>query len=219
MSLLKKKIEEYKIESPLGLEWITKVTNEPKDLIPRLQEKGFEFLESYYKMGIDLGHFEMNQPDIDSVFVAKEVEFENMLNNSVLQLLKDCFPEHFIDLDDAKNKMIVSEQISKNEGNQIIHFLVFKDQIPVATAHMEIMNNIPFSAYLNGAETAEQYRGKEIYSLLLFKRIQKCKELGLRYLLVDSDPLTSGPILSKFGFKIIDKSEVYRLKIDLTTQI
>ncbi len=58
---------------------------------------------------------------------------------------------------------------------------------------------------------SKEFRNRGIYSALLSTRIQRCKELGLRYLTVDADQSTSGPVLKKFGFQVFDPIEFYRL--------
>ena len=106
----------------------------------------------------------------------------------------------------------------EKNGNKREDFIVYtkSDNIPVAAASSFFNKNIPNAAYLNGALTEKEYRHKGIYSAILSKRIQRCQELGLQYITVDSNQETSGPILKKFGFEVFDPVEEYQLDSKLS---
>lgn len=211
---IKNRIQDLNIKDSLGVEWIIRPQDEPKNLPELLTELGYKKKVTFYKMGIDLDSYEIDSEIKDSTFDIEKVENERILEEPILSLLLKNFPTQFLDTEDAKRKMENMFLIHEKKGNKSEHFLVYTklEHKPIALASLLIRNDIPNMAYLEGALTEKEYRNKGIYSELLRKRIQRCKELGLRYIVVDSDQSTSAPILKKFGFKVFDTVDFYRLK-------
>lgn len=213
LNTIKNRLQELQIKDALGLNWLVRPTDEPNNLKELLKEKGFVKLHSIYKMGLDLQTSEKvvsaDSGDYEVVQGPKEMVYEDQIANLIL----DAFPSGYLDIEDVKRKFrIAFERLDKN-GDKREDFIVYtkSEHKPVAGASLFFNNKISNAAYLNGALTAKEYRHKGIYTAILSKRIQRCQELGLRYITVDSDQDTSGPILKKFGFKVFDPIEVYRL--------
>ena len=125
------------------------------------------------------------------------------------------FPLLFKTKEEVKeNRVSVMKRLEK-EGSSEIHFATYTNDTsePVAFASLLLKKDLTNIGILSGALTDENYRKRGIYSSLLFERIAYARKIGLQYLIVDAKPTTSGPILKKFNFKIIDQFEIYQLLI------
>lgn len=213
VTTIQQRIRQLNIKRPLGLEWFIRTKDEPKNLPELLIGKGFEKIRSEYKMGIDLELYDKDISINNLVFEVKKVEQEKMLEKPILNLLLTNFPTQFLDSEDVKKKWNLMVELEEKRSNTIENFIVYTmdDHKPVAFASLLIRNDLQNIAYLNGAVTENKFRHNGIYTALLLKRIQRCKELGLRYITIDANQSTSAPILKKHGFKVFDEIDVYRL--------
>jgi len=221
ITTIKNHVQQLNIKQILGLEWFIRPNDKPKNLAELLIGKGYEKIRSDYKMGIDLETYEKDIIIKNFEFDVKKVEQEKMLEEPILKLMLANFPTQFLDSEDVKKKWSQMVQLEEKRGNTIENFIVYtkSEHKQVALASLLIRNDLQNIAYLNGAVTESNYRHKGIYTVLLFKRIQRCKELGLRYITIDANQSTSGPILKKQGFKIFDEIDTYRLKFNHDTNI
>lgn len=218
VKIVENKIQQFTIDGSLGLKWFIRPSDEPKSLPALLVDKGYEKILSLYKMGLDLESFETGISINNFEFDIEQVEKEKMLEEPIVKLILNAFPNQYLDTEDVKKKFRIRFENLEKKGNIRENFIVYTkfDHKPVAYASMAFMKAIPNIAYLNGAVTDNEYRHKGIYTELLVKRLQRCKELGLRYIIVDANQSTSGPILKKFGFEVFDPVEIYQLKINFT---
>ena len=199
----------------LGLEWIIRPTDKPKNLPELLIEKGYEQIRSDCKLGIDLQTFEQEIPLKDFKFDIKQVELAQVLEEPILNLLVENFPSLFNDLDDASRKYNSSVQMEENKGNIKEYFIVYnKSGQPIAFASLILRKDVQNTAFLSGAVTNKDYRRKGIYKALINTRIQRCRKLGISHIIVDAKKSTSAPILKKYGFRVIDDYDTYRLKFN-----
>ena len=213
IKIINDKIKTLQIKDTLGIEWIIRQNDSPKILPEKLLSKGYEkIVSSRTKMGIKLDSYQL-QPTINNNFEIKEVSFEKMLEEPIINLILNNFSKLFTSKQDIKEKLTLGETLHEKKGNDRFNFIAYtkKDHKPIASGNLLIRNDIPGVAYLSGAITDKEYRKKGIYTSMLLTRIKRCKELGLQYVIVDADPLTSGPILEKFGFKVIETIDIYRL--------
>lgn len=217
VNLVKKKIQEFQIKGSLGLKWYIRLSDKPNNLSELLVERGYEKILSLNKMGLDLESFEKKSPLNNFEFDIEQVKKENMLEEPIVKLILNVFPNEYFDKEDVKKRFRIRFENLNKKGDIRENFIAYTkfEHKPVAYASMILMNEIPNTAYLIGAVTDQEYRHKGIYTALLFKRLQRCKELGLKYAIVDANKLTSGPILKKYGFEVFDPVEIYRLKFNL----
>lgn len=211
LKLIREKIHEFAIKRPRGIIWLVRIIDEPKNLANLLTAKGYSKIRSEYKLGIDLECYEYNISFADLDFDIKEVTEDTMLEEPMLNLMLHNF--NFVNIEQVKQIQSMMLEIARKKGAKIINYIAYtkQDQQPIAHAGLIIRNDIPGVADLSGAVTDQNYRHKGIYSALLCMRIQKCKELGLKYIIVNADQSTSGPILQKFNFKVIDTVDVFNL--------
>jgi len=211
LKLLDKKVNEFAIKQPRGILWFVRPIDEPKNISSLLIEKGFTKTRSEYKLGIDLQAYEHNISITDLDFDIEEVGEEKMLEAPIINLMLNNF--NFVNIEQVKQIQRMVIEIARKKGNKIVNYIAYtkEDHKPVAHAGLIIRKDIPGVAELSGAVTDENYRHKGIYSTLLCMRIKRCKKLGLKYIVVNADQSTSGPILQKFDFNIIDTVDVYNL--------
>lgn len=213
---ISKKVKELKIKHSLGLQWLIRSSDVPVNLSEKLLQKGFTKLATTNKMGIDFENYYLDKSLYNNEIEVVSISFEETLEDPILNLILNNFPNQFSNIEEVKAQLALARSLHNKKGNTSEHFIVL-DQYktrPIASASLVIRHDIPDTAYLSGAMTDKDYRKKGIYSTLLLKRIERCMKLGLKYLIVDADPMTSGPILEKFGFKTFDSVDVYRLKFN-----
>lgn len=76
---------------------------------------------------------------------------------------------------------------------------------PVGYAAMQLEGG---HAYMGGAATLPEYRGRKIYSTLLRKRLEDAHALGLHMATIDSEPM-SRRVVTRYGFKEYGKVGIY----------
>lgn len=220
VNLVEKKIQQFQIKGTRGLKWYLRISDEPKNLHDLLISKGYEKTLCLDKMGLDLESFEMGNSINNFGFDIEHVEKERMFEGPVVKLILNAYPNEYLDADDVRRKFSIRFENLEKKGDIRENFLVYTkfDHKPVAYASLLFIHNIPNVAYLYGAVTDQEFGHRGIYTALLFKRLQRCKELGLRYVIVDANQKTSGPILKKFGFKLFDPVEIYQLKFNFNVK-
>jgi GNAT superfamily N-acetyltransferase len=78
-------------------------------------------------------------------------------------------------------------------------YCAYVDDRPVGTGWLDFTPGFRF-ADLHGGSVLPEFRGRGIFSALLYRRLQDAKERGYAYLAVDAAPM-SRPILVKKGFR------------------
>lgn len=63
-------------------------------------------------------------------------------------------------------------------------------------------------AYLGGAATLPEFRGRKIYSTLLRKRLEDARALGFQIATIDAEPM-SRRVVTRYGFKEYGKIAIY----------
>lgn len=120
------------------------------------------------------------------------------------------------DLDDINDVIAVQKQVWQEDltwlGRQLEErlqhdpenlsvYLAYVDGLPVSSAWIEFFRQSQF-AYLWGGSTLPDYRKRGLYTALLATRTQEALGRGVRFLSVDTSPM-SRPILEKFGFQLL----------------
>ncbi len=213
ITLIKVRTKELNIEPIKAIEWILRPTDTPNSIGSYLQDFGFQKIVSTFHMGIDLTTYDKELKFKEFNFETKLANYDDLFDDKLLDLTKTYFPEFFKTKEEVKQFRVESNNRILKEKSTEIHFITYKKDSnePVAYASMLLKQELPGIGILSGALTDKEYRKKGIYSSLLFERIQYAKNLGLRYIVVDAYSETSAPILTKFGFKVFDQYENYRL--------
>ena len=217
LEFIKGKIKSKNSDSSYDVNWFIRENDLPSDLSTILKSFNFTKLETNYKMGIDLLVYNKMIKQDEVNFKIVNSSYEDLFQDRLLEFTIECHPNYFKTKEDVISyyKSYI-EKIKKLQTKAILFIAYTLDQnIPIASASMEVMKDLKNVAYLNGAFTDKNNRYKGLYTDLLFKRIKFAKEIGVQYIIVDANPLTSAPILEKFGFKIFDKYDIYRTSFPL----
>lgn len=215
IQLINETLEKLQIKNLNGFDWAIRVIDRPNNLCEILKKLKFTKIVSVLKMGIDLFDYKFNFDQKNFEFKIAKVNGEEFFNERMLEIFQENNSDYFKNIDQVefflKNRILVHEKL----GNNLIQFNAYlsESQIPIAYGSMVIEKKLPTVAYLNGAATDKNYRNKGIYSNLLFKRINYAKEMGVQYIVIDADELTSAPILEKYGFKTFDKYDIYHCNL------
>ncbi|MFO7445202.1 MAG: GNAT family N-acetyltransferase [Ignavibacteriaceae bacterium] len=86
------------------------------------------------------------------------------------------------------------------------HYIAYDGSIPVATAMLFVKGNY---AWLGFGSTLPEYRGKGIQSALLAKRIEDCRELGVKELILETAD-------DKPGIHSVSKRNAVRAGFEIT---
>jgi predicted acetyltransferase len=86
-----------------------------------------------------------------------------------------------------------------------IAYLARLNGTPVAQAVLQLRAGI---AYLGGAATLPEYRGRRIYSTLLRRRLEDARARGYHIAAIDAEPM-SRRVVSRYGFKEYGRTYVY----------
>lgn len=91
-----------------------------------------------------------------------------------------------------------------NYPDKMSIYAAYVNEKPVCAAWIYFAEGSQFGG-LWGGSTLEAYRGQGIYTAVVAARAQEAKARGIKYLTVDTTPM-SRPILEKRGFKTIARS-------------
>lgn len=202
-ALIEKQIDYFR-RRELGFCWYVSPLDTPPDLGERLVKQGLVYAGSAATM-VRLG--------LDST--------EEIPINPQLQVLT-ITPDRPDLYDEALSVEAVgfhtpAEQIERMRKNwrersrkpELINkernYLARLDEKPVGFAAMQLEGT---HAYMNGAATLPEYRGRKIYSTLLRKRLEDAHALGMHLATVDAEPM-SRRVVTRYGFKEYGKVLIY----------
>ena len=123
---------------------------------------------------------------------------------AALQIAARCFnwtPEQVDERRAFMFERVTNPEISQYE----LAYLARLAGVPVAEAHLILKGSI---AYLGGAATLPEYRGRKIYSTLLKRRLQDARERGFVLAAIDAEPM-SKRVVERYGFKEYGKNLLY----------
>lgn len=181
---------------PQNFEWKVYDYDQPKDLIKRLRQRGFEIGDPEALMVLDLtaGPAALDLPvppsvvritdpgDVDAVVALENAVWETD-HYGLGELLKRDLQEH-------------PEMVSV--------YISYQGQQPASAAWIYFHAGSRFASLWGGA-TLPPFRNQGRYSLMLAARAQEARARGFSLLTVDASPM-SRPILEKHGFQYLATS-------------
>ncbi|MBI3914417.1 MAG: GNAT family N-acetyltransferase [Chloroflexi bacterium] len=187
----------------IGFAWFVGDYDTPADLSARLEQHGFALAGDQAMMGrVDLEHLDIPinpQIEIELLDGSDDDALEATLQiiargfNMTEHQVNERRPGFMERLKDAKRREDDIEYLARLDGK------------PVAEAHLVLRAGI---AYLAGAVTLPEYRGKKIYSTLLRRRLEDARARGYHVAAIHAEPM-SRRVVSRYGFKEYARVRVY----------
>lgn len=202
-----KRIEEiiaYYRDRNAGFTWFTGPFDSPPDMRARLERHGLALAGDQALMvraGLD---------NLDDVPMNPDVEIELLDGSndesieSAVQVMAKCF--HFTPEQVEERRPGFFDRIKNPEFRKWeISYLARLGGIPAAGARLILRGGI---AYLGGASTLPEYRGRKIYSTLLRRRLQVARERRYQIAAIHAEPM-SRRVVSRFGFRELARYYLY----------
>lgn len=194
---------EYYRQQNVGFNWMVNPFDTPADLRERLERHGLVLAGDQALMarvGLDNLDIPINS-DI-------EIELIDGTNDETiearLQIVGTCFNWTKEQIDARRPQFFERAKDAKVRENEI-GFIARLNGTPVADSRVILSTGI---AYLGGASTLPEYRGRHIYSTLLRKRLEVAHTRGYNVAMIHAEPM-SRRVVSKYGFKEYGKAYMY----------
>ncbi len=198
-----KEIIEYHRLRNIGFHWLVNPFDTPSDLRERLERHGLVLAGDQALMArVGLDNLDIpTNPEIG-------IELIDGTNDETiearLQIVGKCFNWTKEQID-ARRPQFFERAKDPKAREYDVGFLARLNGKPVADARVILRTGI---AYLGGASTLPEYRGRRIYSTLLRKRLEVAHERGYNVAMIHAEPM-SRRVVSKYGFKEYGKSYLY----------
>jgi GNAT superfamily N-acetyltransferase/ketosteroid isomerase-like protein len=194
----------YHRERGIGFTWYVAPDNTPADLRERLERHGLVLAgdqATMARVGLD---------NLDDIPINPDVTVEVLDGTDLaaieagLQITARCFNWTSEQLDQWRVGTVERLQ-NPAMREEDIAYLARLNGTPVAQAVLQLRAGI---AYLGGAATLPEYRGRRIYSTLLRRRLEDARARGYHIAAIDAEPM-SRRVVSRYGFKEYARTYVY----------
>ena len=176
-----------------SFEWKVYSHDEPPDLLPQLQNRGFNIGAEESLMILDLQELssDLLAPNPEGITIRAVVDDEGI--------------GHFLSLEaaiwgaqaDTSRAFLRTTLKHRFQGHRA--FIAYSREKPIGFARVSVSQGSHFAG-LWGGSVLPEFRGRGIYRALLAARIQHAKGFdSVRYCRVDALP-SSRPILERYGF-------------------
>lgn len=194
----------YYRERNAGFTWFTGPFDSPTDLNSRLEQHGLVLAGDQALMVRSSLNSLEDIPSNPNV----EIELLDGSNDESIeasvQVMAKCF--HFTPEQVEERRPAFFDRIKNPEFRKWeVSYLARLDGKPTAGARLILRGGI---AYLGGASTLPEYRGRKIYSTLLRRRLEIARERRYEIAAIHAEPM-SRRIVSKFGFKELARYYLY----------
>ncbi|MGB8222439.1 MAG: GNAT family N-acetyltransferase [Polyangiales bacterium] len=183
----------------LGVQWTVGPFDTPPDLGERLLRHGFLHagkVAMMLRFGLD---------DLDSIPTNTDIEIIDLrerpdLREASLQVGAKAFYWDSEQIDQRRE-----EWFSEIEQPNARAFIALLDGAPVANGNLFFQSGV---AYLGGAATLPEFRGRRIYSTMLRSRLECARDEGYEVAMTYAEPM-SRRIVSRFGFQNYAEYDVF----------
>ncbi|WP_315907066.1 GNAT family N-acetyltransferase [Priestia koreensis] len=170
-----------------SFEWKVYSYDQPNDLTDTLKEHGFTIGDPEALMVMPINEYKCP----DTSITVQEITDKKGIND-IIELENTVWNEPHQELGE---RLWHDKQV---HPDSLFLYGIYDNEKLVSAAWMYIEMDSSFAS-LWGGSTLKEYRKQGHYSALLATRVQKARECGRSYLMVDASPM-SRPILEKNGF-------------------
>lgn len=178
-------------------EWKVYGHDQPPDIKERLLAHGFVSEELESVLALDLQAVSREFWDPSPVDVQRLTEARQLAD--VAQIESAVFAEESFDIESVLGVEL------KETPEAISIFVAYASGRPASSAWIRYYPGRQFAELYGGATVASQ-RGKGLYTALVQARAREARERGVRFLVVDTSPM-SRPILEKRGFVFLTHAQ------------
>jgi ribosomal protein S18 acetylase RimI-like enzyme len=188
----------------VGFEWWVMPFDTPPDLRQRLERHGLLLAGQNARMA-RLGLHDLTDIPINEKLTIVDLDGANdAALEALLQIDAACFrltPEQ-VDHQRADLRERTAGAMARQKE---LYCVAYLDVIPVGMAAAIFQHG---RAYLAGAATLPEYRGRGVYSTLLKHRLTASREHGYHLAAIDAGPM-SKRVVEKYGFKEYGVAYIY----------
>jgi GNAT superfamily N-acetyltransferase/ketosteroid isomerase-like protein len=194
----------YHRDRGIGFTWYVEAGNTPADLGARLEQHGL------VRAGDQATMARVGLADLDDIPTNPDVTVEVLDGTDLaaieagLQITARCFNWTPEQVDQWRPGIVERAQNAARREDEI-SYLARLNGLPVAQALLQLRAGI---AYLGGAATLPEYRGRRIYSTLLRRRLEDARARGYHIAAIDAEPM-SRRVVARYGFKEYARTYVY----------
>lgn len=194
----------YFRERELGFCWYVSPLDTPADLGERLVKHGLVYARgaaTMVRLGIESLQGIPVNPQVEVLTITSD---RPDLFNEAVEIGAVGFhfpPEQVERLKQSWRDRRQNPELANKERS----YLARLDAKPVGFAAMQLGGG---HAYRGGAATLPEFRGRQVYSTLLRKRLEEARSLGMRMATVDAEPM-SRRVVTRYGFKEYGKISIY----------
>lgn len=203
-ALIEKQIDVFRARG-LGFCWYVSPLDTPRDLGERLVAHGLVLAghaATMVRIGLDsVAEIPIN-PELDVITVPQD---RPDLYDEALEVGASGFsfpPQAMERMRNNWRERAQKPELAKLERT----YLARLNGKAVGYAVMQMESGT--HAYLGGAATLPEFRGRKVYSTLLRKRLEDARALGFQLATIDAEPM-SRRVVTRYGFKEYGKVSIY----------
>lgn len=196
-------IERYKRENKL-FGWVVGPTTKPANLGKYLEKEGFRRIDELSMSGMLLNDISVSK-DVNGNFPIEEVDIEEFGKN--VSLVMESFG---MGITEDVARLVMSLYVASGDNSRV-YFAYDPDSMKPVAFGASVMDSKNHLVILLGAGTLPEYRGRGIYSSLVYRRLNDARIAGARSAIIQAVKLTSAPICEKIGFRPVCDIDFYML--------
>jgi len=201
-----RRIEEtiaYYRERNIGFQWWVNPEDTPADMCERLEKHGLVLAGDAATMA-RLGLDQLDIPVNSEVTVETLDGYNDEAIDALCDIDRVCFHSTQEQIDERRTVWVARMRNPKFHELETNYLARVRGQ-PVAFARLLLAGGI---AYLGGAGTLPDFRGRYVYSTLVRRRLEDARARGYQLAVINAGQL-SRPIAARCGFKEYGRAYVY----------
>ena len=202
-----RRIEEaiaYHRECNIGFQWWVGPYDTPPDLRERMERHGMILAgdaATMARLGLeDLDDIPIN-PDVT---VERLDGYDDAAVDAIGHITMVCFNWTQEQIDERRPEWVERMRDPRFRDREA-NYLACLDGQPVAYGRVILQGGV---AYLGGAGTLPEFRGHQIYSTLLRRRLEEARGHGYHIAAINAEPM-SRRIVTRYGFKEYSRVYIY----------
>jgi ketosteroid isomerase-like protein/predicted N-acetyltransferase YhbS len=194
----------YHRERNLGFQWWVSPYDTPRDLRERLERQGMVLAGDAATMArLGLDHLD-DIPRNPDVTIELLDGYDDAALDALGHIMMVCFHWPQEKVDERRPGWVDRMRDLKIRERETNYLARLKGQ-PVGYGRVQLRAGV---AYLGGAATLPEFRGRHIYSTLVRLRLEVARSKGYQLAVINAEPL-SRPIAARCGFKEYARAYIY----------
>ena len=194
----------YHRERNIGFQWWVSPYDTPPDLRERLEKHGLVLAGDAATMA-RLGLEDLDDIPVNPAVTVERLDgYDDAAIDAVGHMAIVCFHWTQEQLDERRPAFVErmrDPRFRDREGN----YLARLNGQAVAYGRVILQGGV---AYLGGAATLPEFRGKKVYSTLLRRRLEEARAHGYHVAAINAEPM-SRRIVTRYGFKEYSRFYIY----------